>query len=241
MHPEDRFEDRPDLWRPAPGEALELDLDNPSQLSFAILNVARLSEAEVTRVVDHLVAIGQPYQAARCLEIVAQQQLGLDFTGHELIDQGKPGFGLFHNLIHDMLRAGTLYHRAKRPRTADAAYRRALIFVEEALRSLPGYSSDSNTEMWGVGLAFELAGHCCVALDDTSGLEYYQAAERFWSRALRIRPEAISQWTLHPVTRTVINCLSPAVERRALDEGCLEQLLTSDYQTRLGTAMSLLR
>ncbi|MNX64967.1 hypothetical protein D3C86_960080 [compost metagenome] len=241
MRPEDRFEERPDLWRPAAGEAPELDLDNPSQLSFAILNVARLSEAEVTRVVDHLVAIGQPYQAARCLEIVAQQQLGLDFTGHELIDQGRPGFGLFHHWIHDMLRAGTLYHRAKRPGTADAAYRRALIFVEEALRSLPSYSSDSNSQMWGVGLAFELAGHCCVALDDTNGLEYYQAAERFWSRALRLRPEAISQWTHHPVTRTVINCLSPAVERRALDEERLEQLLTSDYQTRLDTAMSLLR
>lgn len=235
-------DDRPELWWPsAEDPAPELDLDNPNQLSYAVLNAAKLSEAEVTRVVDHLVSIGQHYQAARCLEIVAQHHLGLDFTGHELIDHQIPGFGVFHAQIYDMLRAGICYHRAKRPRTAEAAYRRALIFVEEALRSLPAYSSESNTQMWGVGLAFELAGHCCVALDDASGLEYYQAAERFWTQALRIRPEEITHWTSHPVTRTVINCLTPVVETRELDEGYREQLFTNDYQTRLDTAKSLLR
>lgn len=235
-------EERPELWMPSSdGNGPELDLDNPNQLSFAILNVATLSASEVTRVVDHLVAIGQYYQAARCLEIVAQHHMGLDCSGHELIDRGRPTFGVFHSQIYDMLRAGTFYHRAKRPRTAEAAYRRALIFVEEALRSLPGYSKDSNTEMWGVGLAFELAGHCCAALDDASGLEYYQAAEQFWTKALRIRPEEITHWTYHPVTRTVINCLGPVVETRDLDEGYIEQLFTNDYQTRLDTAKSLLR
>jgi hypothetical protein len=235
-------DERSELWWPtgdAPGP--ELDLNNPNQLSFAILNVARLSEAEVTRVVDHLVAIGQVFQAARCLEIIAQHQLGLDVSGAELIDEGRPGFGVFHTLIYDMLRAGTLYHRAKRPKTAETAFRRALIFVEEALRTLPGYSSDSHAEMWGVGLAFELAGHCCVVLDDMSGLEYYQAAEQFWTQALRIRPEASSHWTSHPVTRTVINCLSPVMETRDLDEDYREFLFTPDYQTRLDAAKSLLR
>lgn len=231
-------DETPELWRPTEGE---LDLDNPNQLSLAILNVAQLSQAEVTRVVSHLVDIGQVYQAARCLEIVAQHQLGLDVTGTELIDRGNPSFGWFHQVIYQLLRSGSLYHRAKRPRTAEASYRRALIFVEEALRNLPNYSQENHAEVWGVGLAFELAGHCCAALDDSNGLEYYQAAEQFWTRALRIRPEEIAHWTYHPVTQTVINCLAPVAETRALDEGYREFLFTSDYQTRIDTAKSLLR
>ena len=232
--------DRPELWKPTGGES-ELDLNNPNQLSFAILNVAQLSQSEAARVVSHLVQIGQYYQAARCLEIVAQHQLGLDFTGYELIDRGKPGFGLFHHLIYQLLSSGALYHRAKRPRTAETTYRRALIFVEEALRNLPGYSQENDTEVWGVGLAFELAGHCCAALDDSDGLEYYQAAEQFWTRAQQIRPEEISHWTSHPVTKTVISCLNPVAEARDLDDNYREFLLASDYQTRLDTAKSLLR
>lgn len=234
-------ESAPEIWLPSTGELRELDLENPNQLSYAILNVARLSEGEATRVVDHLVAIGQPYQAARCLEILAQHQLGLDFTGAELIDRGYGRFGAFHAQIHAMLRAGTLYDRAHRPRTAEAAFRRALIFVEEALRSLNGYSSEQHAEVWGVGVAFELAGHCCVALDDSSGLEYYQAAETHWSIACRLRPEEISHWSHHPVTRTVIRCLEPAVASRELEPEYREQLFAPDYQTRLDTAKSLLR
>ena len=227
------------IWRPS-GEG-ELDLTNPRQLSFAILNIALLSETERVRVVSHLAEVGQFYQAARCLEIVAQHRLGLDFTGTELIDYQIPGFGGFHAMIYDLLRSGALYVRAKRPNTALAAYRRALLFVEEALRSMNGYASDDQDAVWGIGLAFELAGHCCAAMDDSSGLEYYQAAERYWGKAVRLRPEEIMHWTSHPVTRTVINCLKPVAETRSLSEDYREQLLTSDYQTRLESAKSLLR
>ncbi len=227
------------IWRPS-GEG-ELDLSNPRQLSFAILNIALLSEEERVRVVSHLAEVGQFYQAARCLEIVAQHRLGLDFTGTELIDYQIPGFGGFHAMIYDLLRSGTLYHKAKRPSTALAAYRRALLFVEEALRSMKRYPQDDQDAVWGIGLAFELAGHCCAAMDDSNGLEYYQAAESYWGKAVRLRPEEITHWTYHPVTKTVINCLKPVVETRALSDDYREQLLTSDYQTRLESAKSLLR
>jgi tetratricopeptide (TPR) repeat protein len=227
------------IWRPT--DEGELDLTNPQQLSFAILNIALLSEEERARVVGHLAMVGQYYQAARCLEIVAQHRLGLDFTGSELIDYYVPGFGGFHAMIYDLLRSGLLYHKAKRPSTGIAAYRRALLFVEEALRSMKRYQKDDQEAVWGIGLAFELAGHCCAAMDDSNGLEYYQAAETYWGKAVRLRPEEIMHWTYHPVTQTVINCLNPVVETRSLSEDYRDQLLTSDYQTRLESAKSLLR
>lgn len=237
----DRMDATPEIWLPPSGAGVELDLDNPSHLSYAILNVAQLGELEATRVVEHLVAMGRPYQAARCLEILAQHQLGLDVTGTELLDRGQRGFGAFHAQIHDLLRAGKLYQHAQRPRTADAAFRRALIFVEEALRQLPPVAAGGHSDFWGVGVAFELAGHCCVALDDTSGLEYYQAAETHWSLACRLRPTEIAHFSHHPVTRTVIRCLEPAVAHRDLEPEYREQLFAPDYQTRLDTAKSLLR
>lgn len=227
------------IWRPS-GEG-DLDLSNPQQLSFAILNIALLREEERARVVSHLAAVGQYYQAARCLEIVAQHRLGLDFTGSELIDYHIPGFGGFHAMIYEQLRSGALYHKAKRPNTALAAYRRALLFVEEALRRMKRFAEDDQDAVWGIGLAFEMAGHCCAAMDDSSGLEYYQAAESYWGKAVRLRPEEIMHWTYHPVTQTVINCLAPVAETRALSDDYREQLLTSDYQTRLESAKSLLR
>lgn len=227
------------IWQPA--DDGELDLHDPKSLSLAILNIALLSESERVRVVGHLAEVGQYYQAARCLEIVAQHRLGLDFTGAELTDYQVPGFGGFHAMIYELLRSGSFYHRAKRPNTALAAYRRALLFVEEALRSMRRYARDDQEAVWGVGLAFELAGHCCAAMDDSSGLEYYQAAESYWGKAVRLRPEEIMHWTTHPVTKTVINCLQPVAETRSLSEDTREQLLTSDYQTRLESAKSLLR
>lgn len=227
------------LWIPgADGEPV--DVNNPAKLSQAILDAAKTSDAEVTRMVSHLAGIGQYYQAARCLEIVAQYKLGLDFTGEELLNYEIPGFGHFHTVIHDMLRSGALYHKARRTRTAEAAFRRALLFVEEALRSISGLDRVNHGEIACLGIAFELAGHCSLALDDQTGHDYYHAAQKYWGQAARMRPEALPKWTHHPVTQTVIRCLGPVVETRRLERACRDDLFASDYMTRIGTARSLL-
>jgi tetratricopeptide (TPR) repeat protein len=235
MAGQDGFE----LWVPGSGGE-PVDLNNQANLNEAILEAARTSDAEVTRLVSHLASIGHYYQAARCLEIVAQHKLGLEFTGEELLSYQFPGFGAFHHVIYDLLRAGALYHQARRIRTAEAAFRRALLFVEEALRNINGLERVDNGEMACLGLAFELAGHCCVALDDSEGLEYYRAAQKYWGQAARMRPEAMFKWSHHPVTQTVIRCLGPAVETRSVRRVSRDDLFASDYMTRIGTASSLL-
>lgn len=226
-----------ELWLP---DGQPMDVNDPTELSRAILEAARTSEAEVTRIVSHLAGVGQFYQAARCLEIVAQHRLGLDLTGTELLDYRIPQFGRFHRIIHDLLKAGALYHQAERHRTAKAAFRRALLFVEEALRNINGLNRVDNGEMACLGLAFELAGHCCVALEDSEGLDYYSAAANYWGQAARMRPEALFQWSHHPVTQTVIRCLAPVAETRAIAEATREELFASDYMTRIDTARRLL-
>lgn len=227
------------LWVPGV-DGVPIDVATPAALSAAILDAARASDAEVKRLVTNLVDLGQPYQAARCLEIVAQHKLGLDFTGQELLDYQVPGFGSFHAVIYDLLRAGALYHRSGRARTSRAAIRRALLFVEEAIRNINGLDRVDNGEMACLGIAFELAGHCCVALEDADGHDYYRAAERYWSQAARLRPEAMLQWALHPVTQTVIRCLDPVVEIRPADREVRDDLFASDYTTRIDTAKRLL-
>lgn len=228
-----------EIWIPrADGEWV--GVDNQADLSEVVLAAAKTSHQEVARIVSHLAGIGQYYQAARCLEIVAQHKLGLDFTGDELINYEVPGFGHFHHVIHDLLRSGALYHKARRHRTARAAFRRALLFVEEAIRNINGLDRVDNGEMACLGLAFELAGHCCVALEDAEGLDYYHAAQRYWGQSARMRPEALFQWTHHPVTQTVIRCLGPVVEIRAVAEHRHDDLFAADYVTRIDTAKSLL-
>lgn len=233
-------EDRGDLWLPGPG-AGELDLSDPTKLQLAILNVAKLSDEEVTRVVTHLVDAGQHYQAARCLEVVAQERLGLELPAEVVLNPTKPDFGAFHATIYFLLRSGALYNRARRPRTAATIFRRALIFVEESLRSIDRVRPSHNQDLWSLGVTFELAGHVCVALSDSDGLDYYGAAMQYWTQAVCLRPEQIPQLTCHPVTRTVIGCLEQAVDGRDIDENYREILFTPDYQTRIDSAKSLLR
>ena len=228
-----------EIWIPgADGEWV--DVGSQADLSEVVLAAAKTSHQEVARIVGHLASIGQYYQAARCLEIIAQHKLGLDFTGDELINYAVPGFGGFHHVIYDLLQAGALYHRARRHRTARAAFRRALLFVEEALRNINGLDRVDNGEMACLGIAFELAGHCCVALEDVEGLDYYHAAQRYWGQSARMRPEALFQWTHHPVTQTVIRCLGPVVEIRPVDQSRQDDLFAADYVTRIDTAKSLL-
>lgn len=235
MSHDDAFE----LWVPGV-DGRPLDVTSPRALSEAILAAMGRSEAEVASLVTHLVDLGQHYAAARCLEIMAQHKLGLDLTGDELLSYHFPGFGTFHQVIFDLLRAGALYHRSGRQRTSRAAVRRALLFVEEAIRSIKGLDRVDNGEMVCLGIAFELAGHCCVALEDSDGLDYYRAAQRYWSQAARMRPEALFQWAHHPVTQTVIRCLEPVVEIRPAERVEAEALFAADYTTRIDTARRLL-
>lgn len=228
-----------EIW--IPGRDGEwLDVSHPAHMNAAILDAARTSEAEVTRIVSHLATIGQLYQAARCLEIVAQYRLGLEFSGGELLAYTGPEFGQFHRVIYEQLQAGALYHQSGRGRTAEAAFRRALLFVEEALRNINGLERVDNGEMACLGIAFELAGHCCAALDDASGLDYYHAAERYWGQAARMRPEALFQWAHHPVTQTVIRCLGPVMDTRPASRPLKDDLFAVDYMTRIDTARRLL-
>ncbi|MEB3196998.1 MAG: hypothetical protein VKP62_07310 [Candidatus Sericytochromatia bacterium] len=227
------------LWLPdADGPAL--DLSSHQAISDAVLRAIRTSDKEVARLVNHLVQVGQHYSAARCLEILAQHRLGLDLTGDELLNYHFPGFGSFHQVIYDLLRAGALYHSSGRQRTSRAAVRRALLFVEEAIRNIRGLDRVDNGEMVCLGIAFELAGHCCVALDDSDGIDYYHAAQRYWGQAARMRPEALFQWAYHPVTQTVIRCLGPVVEIRPVQEIPPDELFAADYTTRIDTARRLL-
>lgn len=232
--------DESQLWLPGPAIG-DLDLGDSLALQAAILNVAKLSADDVGRVVAHLVNAGQYYQAARCLEVFAQERLGMEAPLDLVFNPATPGFGAFHATIYFMLQAGALYSKAKRPRTADTIFRRALIFVEESLRSVEHVRSSHNHDLWSLGVTFEMAGHVCVALDDVAGLDYYGAAIEYWNAAVRLKPEEIPTLTYHPVTKTVISCLEPAIETRRLDENYREILLTPDYQTRIDTAKSLLR
>ena len=231
--------DGKELWVPGSGGHW-IDVGNQTKLNAAILDAARTSEADVTRMVGHLCAVGQYYQAARCLEIVAQHRLGLEPTGEELLTYNLPGFGDFHGVIHTMLRAGALYHKSARKRTAEATFRRAQLFVEEALRNITGLDRVDHGELACLGIAFELAGHCCAALDDSDGLDYYHAALRYWGQAARMRPEALFQWTYHPVTQVVIQCLQPVVETRREARDVPEDLFAANYMTRIDTAKRLL-
>lgn len=228
-----------EIWIPGSNGEL-VDVGSQAKLAEAILDAARTSDEEVSRMVAHLVGVGQYYQAARCLEMVAQHKIGMLFTGEELVSYQVPGFGHFHQVIYVLLNAGALYQRSKRGRTAQAAFGRSLLFVEEAIRNINGLDRVDNGEMACLGIAFELAGHCCVALDDSDGLDYYRAAQRYWGQAARMRPEALLQWSHHPVTQTVIRCLGPAVEARALDAANRDDLFATDYMTRIDSAKRLL-
>ena len=214
--------------------------ESQADMDEAILAAAKRSDAEVSTIVQHLIDVGQYYKAGRCLEIVVQHKLGLDVTGDALLSYDVPSFGAFHRTIYHLLRAGALYGRAGRTRTAEVSFRRALLFVEEALRSINGLDRVDNGEMACLGIAFELAGHCCIALDDSDGLDYYHAAERYWGQSARMRPEALFQWSHHPVTQTVIRCLGPVTEARPIDTGLSDDLFASDYVTRIDTARRLL-
>lgn len=227
----DQFE----FWTPKRGEAGE---DDP--ITLVIQEVGSLPRPEALRLVDQLVGLGQFYEAARCLEVMAQQSLGVVNGPSELMDSRRPTFGQFHEDIRALMRAGALYHRSRRPGTGWATFQRALIFVEEALRNLTDVEVDNPADACCVGLAFELAGHCCAAIGNTDGLEYYKAAYDYWDQSAATNLDASRSWQAHRVTQTVIASIEPVVEIKPLEPALRFSLFTTDYQTRLDTAKALL-
>lgn len=183
---------------------------------------------------------GRFYEAARYLEISAQQRLGAMLTGEELVDPDYPTFGEFHLNIRNLLWAGVLYAHNRHPRTGEATLKRAQLFVEEALRRIRNIQGRHNGQVTCVGLAFEMAGHCSAALSDPSGRDYYKAAVTYWDKSARLCPEELKVWYNHPVTETVISCLNPVVAVKEVDEAYYDVLFTADYRTRLDSARTLL-
>jgi hypothetical protein len=223
-----------DLWLPA--QQTSAPTQPPGGVSDWIVAALGRSRQEIERIVNHLLSIGDAFKAARCLEIHAQGKLGLEYSGDQILRYDTKDFGIFHQTIFDLLWAASLYQLAKRTRTAQATGVRALLFVEEGIRNITSLNQNDNGELACMAMAFEMAGHCCVAVKAFEGLDYYRASERYWSQAARMRPEAMLQWAHHPVTRTVVGCLKPAtaLSPRVLTRA--EHLFATDYHTRIETA-----
>lgn len=227
-----------DFWTPR--RRLEGAASGDDTLDLALQAVGQLPRAEARRMIDQLIRIGQYYEAARCLELMAQQSLGIFTRAERLVDRRRAEFGSFHDDIRALMQAGEIFHRSRRPTTGWAAFQRALIFVEEALRSLEGVERDDPGEACCIGLAFELAGHCCAAIDNADGLEYYKAAQDYWDQGTAVSPDETSRWQEHHVTQTVIASLEPVVAIKPLEPSLRISLFSTDYVTRLDTAKALL-
>lgn len=227
-----------ELWMPPPRPAS--DTDENSVLQWALQQITVMQRDEARAVIDHLIQLEQYYQAARCLELAAQHGLGIFFTGEELTDRRDPAFGGFHQEIRNLLEAGALYHRSRRPSTARTTFQRALIFVEEALRGVASFEVEDPGDACCIGLAFELAGHCASAVGASTGIDYYRAAEEYWNHSAHIDLSEVATWQEHPVTHTVISTLEPILEVKPVEPALRISLFTSDFQTRLDTAKGLL-
>ncbi len=223
-----------DVWLPPKDN--KNDKDTNSYLQWAFTNVASMPRENVDSIVKNLVDIGFIYHAARCLEISAQHSLGVFFTGKELISYRYPSFGNFHNDIKTLLEAGCLYIKGNRERTAFIAFNRALSFVEEALRQIESYEEESTKDLLCLGIAFELAGHCCFPMGHKDGFDYYKAAEKYWALGYKIDPEESEKWKEHKVTKTVINCLKEVASVKVSEKTTMIPLMSSDYQIRINKA-----
>ena len=223
-----------DVWLPPKDSGNNNDTN--SYLHWAFSNIASMSRDNVDIVVKNLINIGFTYHAARCLEISAQHSLGVFFTGNELISYRYPNFGNFHNNIKTLLESGCLYIQGNRERTALVAFNRALSFVEEALRQIESYEEDNPKDLLCLGIAFELAGHCCLPLGNKDGVDYYKAAEKYWDMGYQSDPEESEKWKENKATKIVINCLKEVAKVKISEQTSMIPLMSSDYQVRISKA-----
>lgn len=231
--------DNEDLNVWLPSESNKNFNDSDSYLQWVFSNLASMPRENVTTIVDNLIKTGFTYHAARCLEISAQHSLGVFFTGNELLRYRYPSFGSFHKDITTLLEAGCLYIKGKREKTAQLAFNRALAFVEEALRQIDSYEEDNTKELLCLALAFELAGNCCFPTGNKDGLEYYNAAERYWQKGFEIDAEAVEEWKEHIVTKTVLSSLKEVAKTKFSEKTTLIPLLSNDYNIRIKRAKEL--
>ncbi|MFN4151600.1 MAG: hypothetical protein ACK4IX_11710, partial [Candidatus Sericytochromatia bacterium] len=173
------------------------------------------------------------------LEISSQHNLGVFFTGKELLNYRYNSFGNFHKDIKSLLDAGCLYLKVKRERTASITFNRALSFVEEALRQLDSYEEESSKDVLCLGLAFELAGHCCLPTRNTDGIAYYEAAKKYWDMGYSIDPEEVEEWKEHIVTKTVIGALKEVAKIKFNQETSLIPLMSMDHNIRINKALEI--
>ncbi len=227
------------VWLPPQNNKNNNISDTNSYLQWAFSNVASMPRENVETIVNNLIDVGFLYHAARCLEISAQHSIGVFFTGNELLSYRYPNFGNFHRDIKSLLEAGCLYIRSNREKTASVAFNRALSFVEEALRQIESFEKDSSRDILCLGLAFELAGHCCFPIGNSDGIEYYKAAENYWQQSYAIDPHQVEEWKYHPVTKTVVNCLKEVAKVKISEETTLIPLMSLDFQTRINKAKEL--
>lgn len=223
-----------DVWLP-PKNAGD-NHDTNSYLHKVFSSIASMPRNEVYSVVQNLINIGFIYHAARCLEITAQHSLGVFFTGKELISYRYPDFGNFHNDIKTLLEAGCLYIQGNRERTAFIAFNRALSFVEEALRQIESYEEENPKDLLCLGIAFELAGHCCFPLGNKDGFDYYKAAEKYWYLGYENDPEESEKWKDNKATKIVMDCLKEVAKIKVAEKTSMIPLMSSDYQVRISKA-----
>lgn len=225
------------VWFPSENQNSKNFTDTDDYLNSILTDIASMPRESISNIVSNLIKTGFVYHAARCLEISSQHNIGVFFTGKELINYRYPSFGDFHKDIKSLLEAGCLYLKVNRERTASITFNRALSFVEEALRQLDSYEEDSTKDVLCLGLAFELAGHCCLPTKNTDGIAYYEAAKKYWKMSYEIDPEEVESWKNHNVTKTVLSALQEVAKVKVQEESSLIQLKSMNYNIRINKAL----
>ncbi|MEK7431976.1 MAG: hypothetical protein AABZ74_02495 [Cyanobacteriota bacterium] len=231
-------EDNFSIWLPEENSPNNFK-DSDSYLQWAFTNIASMPRENVDAIVKNLLQIGFVYHAGRCLEISSQYKIGVFFTGNELISYRYPNFGDFHKDINALIYSGLLYNNVQRKDTASITFKRALNFIEEALRQINSYESESTKDLLCLALAFELAGHCSSCAGNTYGLEYYKASRDYWEKAENLDHEETENWKKYKVMKTVLSCLENVSEIKAIDNNDKKDLLSLEYSERIEKAKEL--
>ncbi|MFN8671552.1 MAG: hypothetical protein U0457_05620 [Candidatus Sericytochromatia bacterium] len=213
--------------------------DSDSYLQWAFSDIASMPRESVEQIVKNLLNIGYSYHAARCLEISSQYKIGVFFTGNELISYRLPNFGDFHRDIRALVYAGLIYLSSNRISTAKLSFQRALNFVEEALRQINSYESESTKDLLCLAIGFELAGHCSSCTSNKNGLDYYEASEEYWKKAEYIDPEEIQSWKNLKIMKTILDCLNDVSQIKDIESDEKKYLLSLDYSQRINKSKEL--
>jgi len=215
------------------------NLNIEDYLKNALNNIVLNSEEELKKIVNTLINIGFNYYAARCLEIYAQNKIGIFWNSNEIINYNYPNFGEFHNSINKLIKAGCLYIESKRENTARISFNRALTFIEEALRQIESYEDDNFKETLCLGLAFELAGHCCLSTGNLNALDYYKAAEEYFEKSIENSKEEFESWKDHKVSKIILSSLREILKIKSIKDSSIASILSWDYKIRLKMSMEL--